>query len=464
MRPVRFAPALLVLAACAPAPAGTEGGGTASVGSAPPELLAKIDSIIETPIREGKLIGGSVAVVRGADTIVRTQYGYADAELEIPTPARAVYEIGSVTKQFTGVAIMQLVEQGKVDLDADVTTYLPDLPTRGRKVPVRRLLDHTSGIKGYTEMPKARPLFHRSVPKDSIVAMFMAEPWDFAPGEEEIYNNSAFYLAGLIIEKVSGTSYEQYVKEHLFDRAGMTDSYYCSERALQKGKVKGYDSDSAGPILRAPISHAWPYAAGSLCSTVSDLVKWNAALHRDGRILGPEAYAEFIRPGQLNDGTTLGYAKGIAVYDRLGRRALHHGGGINGFLSENLYFPDESLSVVVLFNTAGPASPDDAAMAIAEAVLGAPADDAKPFEGDLARLAGVYAGKGRGRPTELTFEAADNVLTVKGSFIGDTARALTYVGNNTFRRDETRFIFGESNGRAQVRIDAGYGNNVLLRK
>ncbi len=464
MRPVRFVPAMLIVVACAPAPAGTGGGSKASGGSASPELLATVDSIIETPIREGKLIGGSVAVVRGSDTLVRKQYGYADAELETPTPLRAVYEIGSVTKQFTGAAIMQLVEQGKVDLNADVRTYLPDLPTKGRKVTVRQLLDHTSGIKGYTEMPKARPLFHRAVPKDSIVAMFMAEPWDFEPGEEQIYNNSAFFLAGLIIEKVSGKTYEQYVQENLFDRAGMKNSHYCSERAIQPGKVKGYDSDSAGPILRAPISHAWPYAAGSLCSTVSDLVAWNAALHRDGRILGPAAYAEFIRPGKLNDGTTLGYGMGIAVYDRLGRRALHHGGGINGFLSENLYFPDDSLSVVVLFNTAGPVGPDAAAMAIAKAVLGEPKDDARPFEGDLARLAGVYAGKGRGRPTELTFEAADNVLTVKGSFIGDTARALKYIGNNTFRRDETRFIFGESGGRARVRVDAGYGNNLLVRK
>lgn len=454
----RFSPlAVLLAAAC---------GGAAEAGPAAAPtatgLLATIDSIVEAPIESGKLIGGSVAVMRGSDTIAVRQYGYADAELQTPTPPDAVYEIGSVTKQFTGAAIMQLVEQGKIDLDADVTTYLPKLPTKGRKVPVRRLLDHTSGIKGYTEMPKARVDFHRAVPQDSIVAMFMAEPWDFEPGEEEIYNNSAFFLAGMIIEKVSGKSYADYLQENLFARAGMKNAHYCSEKEIQRGKVKGYDSDSAGPILRGPISHAWPYAAGSICASAVDLVAWNQALHRDGKILGPDAYAEFIKPYQLNDGTTIGYAKGIAVTDRLGRRALHHGGGINGFLSQNIYFPGESLSVVVLFNTAGPAAPDAAAMAIAKDILGPAPSDEVALDGDASRFSGTYAGKGRGQATEISFLADGATLAVKAPMLGDSARKLSYVGNDTFRVDEIRFIFLD--GGRKVRMDAGYGNNVLSRK
>ncbi|MEZ4589343.1 MAG: serine hydrolase domain-containing protein [Gemmatimonadales bacterium] len=463
--------ASLVLGACAGGAAGTgtgAGSGAAATGDgvtgsgSSSAVIAAVDSIVQAPIRDGKLIGGSVAVVRGDDTLALRRFGYADAELGTPTPPHAVYEIGSVTKQFTGVAIMQLVERGKVDLDADVTTYLPNLPMKGRKVSVRHLLDHTSGIKGYTEMPSARPLFHRAVPKDSIVQMFMAEKWDFEPGEEEIYNNSAFFLAGMVIEKASGMSYEDYLEENLFKPAGMHDSHYCSETKIMKGKVKGYDSDSAGPILRGPISHAWPYAAGSICSSTTDLVAWNNALHRDGKLLGPEAYAEFIRPSTLADGTTLGYSKGIAVYDRLGKKALHHGGGINGFLSENIYFPEESLSVVVLYNTAGPASPDAAAEAIAEAVLGKSEQPAVAFDGDASALAGTFVGNGRGQAMKFDVLVDGSSVAIKGPATRDSAVALTYRGNGTFTRDYVKYTFLD--GGKKLRVDAGYGNTLLTRQ
>jgi CubicO group peptidase (beta-lactamase class C family) len=428
-------------------------------------LVAKIDSIVSAPIKAGKVVGASIAVVKGRDTIAVQGFGKANLELDVPTPPHGAYEIGSVTKQFTGAAIMQLVEQGKVSLDDELTKYLPDFKFGGRKITVRRLLDHTSGMKGYTEMPEFRGLTAVARPIDTLLKLIRARPFDFEPGEEQIYNNSAFFLAGLIVEKVSGLSYAEYVQKNLFDKAGMKDAHYCSETKIHKGKVTGYDSDSAGPTLKAPLSHVWPYAAGSLCSSAIDLVRWNEALHRDGTILGAAAYKEFITPETLSDGTPVGYSKGIAIYNRLGHQALHHGGGINGFLSENIYFPDDSLSVVVLFNTAGPGSPDEAAEAIAEAVLGKAPDDSKPVEGDLNRFAGTFTGKGRGRPTELTFAVDGSKLTVKGQAPQDSARALRYLGNNTFAREYTRYIFSEQGGKVPgVRIDGGYGSNALKRK
>jgi len=459
---------VMAVTACGGGGGGAAGeGGSASAGSATPEraaLVAKIDSIINAPISAGQLVGASIAVVKGTDTIAVKGYGKANLELDVPTPPRTTYEIGSVTKQFTGAAIMQLVEQGKLSLDDDLQQYVT-FETKGRKIPVRRLLDHTSGIKGYTEMPEFGGIIAERHPRDTLLKLVASQPFDFEPGEEQIYNNSAFFLAGLVIEKISGMSYEAYVQKQLFDKAGMTDAHYCSERTVRKGKATGYDSDSAGPVQKGPISHLWPYAAGSLCSSAIDLVAWNEALHRKGTILGAEAYKEFITPGTLNDGNAVGYSKGIATYNRLGRRALHHGGGIPGFVSENLYFPDDSLSVVVLFNTAGPASAGAAAEAIAEAVLGKGPDAAKPVEGELARYAGTYAGRGRGRPTEVTMRVDGSTLTVKGGSPTDSARALTYVGNNTFAREYTRYIFVERDGQVTaVRMDAGYGSNLLPRK
>ena len=427
-------------------------------------LVAKIDSIISEPITAGKVAGASIAIVKGRDTIAVQAFGKANIELDVPTMAHATYEIGSVTKQFTGAAIMQLVEQGKINLDDDLSKYLPDYNAQGHKITMKRLLDHTSGIKGYTEIPEFRTLGAFKYPRDTLVKIFSKKPFDFEPGQEQIYNNSAFFLAGLIISKVSGMPYEEYVQKNLFDKAGMKDAHYCSETKIIKRKVTGYDSDSAGLVQKAPLSHQWPYSAGSLCSSAIDLVAWNEALHQKGTILGVAAYQEFITPETLTDGTLLGYTKGIAVYPRLGHKALHHGGGINGFLSENIYFPDDSLSVVVLFNSAGREGPDKYALKIAELILGKPADQTKPMDGDAARFAAVYAGRGRGRPMEMTIAVTGGNITAKTPF-ADKPDTLTYVGNNTFLMGETHLIFAEQGGKiAKVRIDGGYGNNVLSRK
>lgn len=461
MRRIIGISALLAAAGCG----GTVGGAPAvgAAGGAREALVATIDSIVSAPITAGKVAGASIAVVKGGDTIAVQGFGKASLELDVPTPPHAIYQIGSVTKQFTAAAIMQLVEQGKIKLDDDFTKYLPDYDTHGRKITVGQLLNHTSGIKGYTEIPEFRLLGIQHLPKDTLLKIIQKKPFDFEPGQEEIYNNTAFFLAGLIIEKVSGMSYAEYVQKNLFDRAGMKDAHYCSERAIHPRDVDGYDTDSTGLIKKGYIDHTWPYAAGSLCSSAIDLVAWNQALH-GGKILGPEAYQEYIKPGQLSDGTQLRYAKGLAVSPVLGHRALHHGGGINGFLSENIYFPDDSLSVVVLFNTAGPASPDDAARAIAEAVLGKPADDTKAYDGDLAQFAGTYVGTGRGRPTDLTISIDSGKLMAKMPF-SDSLRALSYYGDDTFGREDLRLTFLHQGGKVTgANLDVAYGFNRLKRK
>jgi CubicO group peptidase (beta-lactamase class C family) len=344
----------LLLAACAgSAPAGGDGSTSSNASPERAALIARIDSIVNTPIASGKVAGASVAVVKGQDTILIKGYGKADLEFDVATPQDAIYEIGSVTKQFTAVGIMLLAEQGKLSLDDDITKYFPGYNSQGNRIPVRRLLDHTSGIKGYTELPEFGRIGMTDA-LDTLVGIFSKKPFDFKTGEEEIYNNSAYFLAGLIIEKLSGKTYADFVKENLFDKAGMTNSRYCSESAIVKNRAHGYDAaDTMGTLIRARyLNHKWPYAAGSLCSTVRDLVKWNHALH-NGQILSPASYSELIAPSTLNDGTKLRYAKGLALVPLSGRRAIWHDGGINGFISLNRWLPDDTLSVVVLWNSPG---------------------------------------------------------------------------------------------------------------
>ena len=344
-RPLALVPFLLVLTA------------PAAHAQSRAALVARLDSLAGAPVEEDRAVGLSVAVVRGADTLLLRGYGQADIELDVATPERAVYEIGSVTKQFTAAAVLQLRDEGKLDLDADITTYLPDYPTAGHALPVRRLLDHTSGIKGITEIQAFRSLMVRALPRDSAIALFSSFPFEFAPGEAMIYNNSAYILLGHIIEKVSGMSYEDYIEQRIFAPVGMTDSRYCSNTEVVERRAHGYQYDD-GKVQRADyVDHRWPYSAGSLCSTAADMVTWLNALH-GGKVLSERSYREMTTPARLNDGTQLRYGMGLALTtDVRGARLIGHGGAIQGFGAQASWYPDEQLAVVVLINSNGPISP-----------------------------------------------------------------------------------------------------------
>src|SRR5262245_41018876 len=192
-------------------------------------LVQKLDSIAGSGVLESRAAGIVAAVIRGNDTLLLKGYGKADIEWNIPMPADAMFEIGSVTKQFTAVAILQLRDEGKLSLDDEITKWLPDFDTRGNQLTLRRLLDHTSGIKGITEMPEFGVLSTNSrFPRDSAYALIRRYPFEFPTGTAQIYNNSAFWLLGLVVEKASGGTYEDYIEKKIFAPLGMTRSSYCN--------------------------------------------------------------------------------------------------------------------------------------------------------------------------------------------------------------------------------------------
>lgn len=425
---------------------------------------AAIDSVAAAFLKDGRAAGMSIGVVKGKDTLAFKAYGLADLELDVPTPPRAVYEIGSVTKQFTAAAALLLVEEGKLSLDDDLTKYLPDYPTAGNRIPLRRLLDHSSGIKGYTELPKFQTIMTRKLAKDSLVALFKDVPFDFPTGTGMVYNNSAYFLMGMIIEKVAGMSYGDFVTKRFFEPLGMRDSHYCHERKIVKNRAHGYDMGPGGQlVLKAYLDHTYPYAAGSLCSTAADLVTWLQALH-GGRVLPERAYRSLISPDTLNDGSRLRYAKGVALHEVAGHPAIEHGGGINGYLSETVWVPNEQLAVVVLINTAGPVSPDSAAASIVDVVLGRRESNAASVAGDVTPFAGTYQGAGRGAPLIITFVADSGHLSAR--LPGNpTAVRLRYLGDNTFSRGRERFTFMRDGAKVVgVRVDRVYQNTVLTKR
>jgi CubicO group peptidase (beta-lactamase class C family) len=430
------------------------------------ETVRALDAIARAPVADGRVAGLAVAVVRGADTLLLRSYGRADLEWEVPLPEDAVFEIGSVTKQVTAVAILRLRDEGKLDLDADLTRYLPDYPTRGHRVPVRRLLDHTSGIRSYTEMASFGEISTRRLPRDSLVARFAAEPFDFTPGSAAIYNNSAYFLLGLIVERLSGESYEEYVERRLFEPLGMRRSGYCSNTRVVPGRARGYERTAEGMARASYMDHTWPYAAGSLCSTTGDLVTWLRALH-GGRLLSAASYRELITPGRLEDGTPLRYAMGLArTPDPRGRAAIHHGGGIPGFLSDTRYYPDEDLYVVVLVNTTGGVSPSAVATELVDVLLPRPPARARAFRGEAAPLLGTYRGPARGQPMTVRVTAADGGLAMAVN--GGPPTPLNWTEGWTFSLGGQIVTFDrEGGGRGpatRVRLDSGGGHYVLLRQ
>jgi len=429
------------------------------------EQVRVMDSIANSPVIEKRVAGIAVAVVKGGDTLLLKSYGKADLSWDTPLPTDAVFEIGSVTKQFTSAAILQLRDQGKLDLDADITTYLPDYPTQGHKIPVRRLLDHTSGIKGYTEMEAFDEIVTRKLPRDSLVARFAGEPFDFPPGQALIYNNSAYFLLGLIIEKVSGMPYEDYVEKNLFAKLGMNRSSYCSNSEVVPRRARGYQLTSDGLIGAPYIDHTWPYSAGSLCSTTGDLITWLRALH-GGKVLPAASYQEMITPGKLEDGTPVRYAMGLArTPDPRGRAAIHHGGGIYGFLSDTRYYPDEDLYVVVLVNTTGNLSPAAIANELVDVVLPSTPVVRRAFEGDATPLVGTYSGPARGRAMTVKVTATDSGITAA---MNDGRPApLVWIEGWTFQIGGQLVTFqrsGDAGAATVMRIDSGGGHFVLRRE
>jgi CubicO group peptidase (beta-lactamase class C family) len=401
-------------------------------------IQSAVDSIVADALKGGRAAGMSIAVVRANDTLVLKGFGYADLEYDVPTPARAIYEIGSVTKQFTASAILLLAEQGKLSLDDELTKYLPNYPTHGQRLTIRRLMDHTSGIRGYTEMPGFGAIMTRRLARDSLVAMFASAPFDFPPGDALVYNNSAYFLLGLVIEKVSGGTYADFVKKNLFDKVGMPDSRYCDERAVIKRRAHGYDAGPLGLLVKGFIDHTWPFAAGSLCSTTGDLVAWTQALH-GGRVLSAQSYEELITPGTLNDGTRLRYAKGLVVDSMGGHRVIQHGGGINGFLSDVAYFPDDQLTIVVLINTAGPVQPGPITNAIAGIVLGRREPKPAALDHPAADFVGDYKGVGRG--DSLTVKVTTDTTGVRVQIGRGQPATARYAGNDIFMVGRNRLTF-----------------------
>jgi CubicO group peptidase (beta-lactamase class C family) len=312
---------------------------------------AKIQEVLALA-HKYRQFNGTALVAENGKVVYKGAFGSANMEWNIPNTPDTKFRLGSITKQFTATIILQLVEQGKIKLDAKLTDYLPDYrKDTGDKVTIHHLLTHTSGIPSYTSQPGFFENVSRNPYKvDEFVKKYASGDLEFEPGSKYYYNNSGYFLLGAIIERVTGKPYEQVLKANIFDPLGMTNTGYDHHDTIISKRASGYrktpDSYTNAPYLDMSI----PYAAGSLYSTVEDLYLWDQALYTD-KLLSAQSKALMYKPFLEEYGYGWVVTNASFKQNDQAVQVITHDGGINGFTTTIVRFPKEKNLIVMLDNT-----------------------------------------------------------------------------------------------------------------
>ncbi|MBS1797618.1 MAG: beta-lactamase family protein [Acidobacteria bacterium] len=307
----------------------------------------RVDDFVRAVMRERRVPGAAIAVVKGGKVVKKQGYGTASLEFGVPVTTDTVFEIGSVSKQMTAAAILLLVEDGRVALDEKISKYLPGTPAAWEKVTVRNLLTHTSGVKSYTAIGAGFEL-SKHLTREEFIRALSAYPLDFEPGARYSYSNSGYNLLGFIIEAASGKNYWDFMRERIFGPLGMNRTSDRDPKYVIKNRASGYELDG-GAFAGRDYDLTDLFAAGAIVSTIDDLTKWDAAWRGD-TLLKKSSRAEAWKPFVLNDGKPYPYGFGWNVTEFRGHRLIGHSGSTAGFNSQIWRLTDDDLSVIVLTN------------------------------------------------------------------------------------------------------------------
>lgn len=306
------------------------------------------DSLVRAFTAQRNIPSAAIAVVRKGRVVKAAGYGTANLELRVPATAHTVYEIGSITKQFTAEAVMMLVDEGKLALDDSLARYLPEIPTAWRGIRLRHLLTHTSGLHDWESDSSLS--FRREYTTSEFIALVAAHPLDFAPGARFAYTNSAYPLLGRVIERVTGVPYERFVAERIFVPAGMTETRFRHNARLVPNRASGYVERDGTLMNGEPLRPAILVPNGGIQSTATDVARWMIALASD-RLVRPSTLATMTTPTRLDDGSAIGVGIGWFLAKADGHRvAVHNGSTAAGYSSVVYRYLDDDVGVVVLFN------------------------------------------------------------------------------------------------------------------
>ena len=305
---------------------------------------SRINEYMNSQVKTSRF-SGSILVARGGKVLLARGYGLANIELNVVNDPGSKFRLGSVTQQFTAMAILELQEQGRLSIQDSVCKYIPDCPNDWQAIKIVNLLTHTSGLSNFTELPDylSTSMLPATVPE--LLARLKGKPPESKPGEKFKYSNSGYQVLGAVIETVSGQSYAKYLAEHIFVPIEMRDSGYDSSTSILPHRASGYrQSVENGALLNATyLDMSIPFSAGGLYSTVEDLYRWDRALYTE-KLISKKSLDQMFTP--YRDG----YGLGWRIVREFERRALMYAGRINGFSASIRRYPDDDACVIVLGN------------------------------------------------------------------------------------------------------------------
>lgn len=357
------------------------------------DLVQQIDQAVEEVVEETGVPSASVAVVRDGEIVLTRAYGLAHLEPETPATPSMRYPIGSISKQFIATAVAMLAKEGKLDLDAQISRFYPEV-TGAEEITLRQLLSHTSGIRDYWPQDYVPPVMLEPTTTDKIISQHASQPLDFEPGTQYQYSNTGYTIAGAIVEKVSGSTLMDFLTARIFKPLGMETVFDIDTGPLPPEDAAGFQRFGLGPLRDAPKEGAgWLFSAGQLAMSAEDLSRWNVAL-MEGKLPGADVLTQISQEVVLDSGVGSGYALGVGVALENGRRRVRHGGEVSGYTARSQLYPEEGVAVVVLVNldavgAAGTIAGEVTKILFADAL----SDDAEMNDRVAEVLAGLRQGK-----------------------------------------------------------------------
>lgn len=451
---------------------------TASLSAqAPDPRSARVDSIFAVMDRT-TTPGCAVGAVQDGRLVHRRGYGMADLERGVPINSETVFYTGSVSKQFTAMAIALLARDGKISLDDPARKYIPEIPEAGSAITIRQMVHHMSGLREKWDLFLLRGMSpgYLVTQNDVLEVLKMQRDLNFAPGTEQMYNNTAYDMLATIVERASGKSIREYAAERIFGPLGMSRSQYLDDWSiLVPGRAAGH-SVANGKVSLMP-AHVETVGSGSVYSTVEDLARWDESFYTGQ--LGGEALLQLVQtPGKFNDGTVgpMNYAFGLMIDTWRGLRRVHHGGALAGFRAMIMRFPDQRFSAIVLCNLAQ-INPQTYAERVAEVYLGdklgpsvaasRPQPDAKSTEPALTGTAlAAYAGKYQSAELGITWTVTRKGDSLVATVVRGREVPMKAVAKDRYTVDNMQVTFArDAKGRVNaLLLTPGRSRNIRFDK
>lgn len=409
--------------------------------------------------------GAAVLIARRGEVLFRKAYGMANLELNVKMEPGMVFRLASITKQFTAMAILMLMEEGKLGLQDRLTRFLPDYPDPAQAITIEHLLTHTSGVRNYTSMPEWFALWRKDLTLNELIDLFKNQSVDFAPGQQFSYNDSGYVLLGAVIEQLSGLTFAEFMEQRIFRPAGMLDSWDDVTLRVLHGRVPGYSRTGEGFANAAYLSMSHAHAAGGAVSSVDDMARWDAAL-ADNQLVRAEtldlAYQSYVLP----NGEPTGYGYGWSIHHHAGVKFVGHSGGINGFSTGSVRVPSEGVYVVILSNNEQPAMDTQTlAFRLAALASGCPVID-PPLMSLQPGILNEYTGLYEIRPGEQRQVVCEGGLLYVSRTGSPALELLPFGPDAFFIKDQgIRYVFlREAGNVVAFRVERAFRGPDLARK